>query len=74
MPRLKLVSAKELAEILSVSVRHVWRMKGAGKLPAFVRMGKAIRWRLDDIERFIAWGCPSRKEYEAKLKVQGVKQ
>ena len=44
-----LVKAKELAEMLSVSTRHIWRMKAAGKLPRAFEIGHCVRWKLLDI-------------------------
>jgi predicted DNA-binding transcriptional regulator AlpA len=63
-----LVNANELARMLSVSVRHVWRMKAGGKLPKAVWIGGCVRWRMDDIGLFIEMGCPSQKEFETRKK------
>ena len=60
-----LVKAKELAQMLSVSERHVWRMKSAGKLPKPVTVGGCVRWVLADIELFLSMGCPAQKQFEA---------
>lgn len=61
-----LVNANELAKMLSVSVRHLWRMKAMGKLPKPVNIGGCVRWRLEEIGLFIEMGCPSVKEFEAR--------
>ena len=61
-----LVSAKELAEMLSISQRHLWRMKSAGKLPKPIKFGRCVRWMMSDIESFLAMGCPSVREFEAR--------
>ena len=63
-----LVKAKELAEMLSVSPRHIWRMKAAGKLPKAIEIGHCVRWKLLDITNWLAMGCPSMKEFEANQK------
>jgi predicted DNA-binding transcriptional regulator AlpA len=60
----QLLSAKQLAKLLSTSVRSVWRYRSANALPMPVRVGGAIRWRLSDIEKWISMGCPNRKEFE----------
>lgn len=65
-----LVKADELAKMLSVSVRHIWRMKAMGKLPKTVSVGGCVRWLLADIQLFLNLGCPSCKEFEA-LKAAG---
>jgi excisionase family DNA binding protein len=48
----QLLSAKELAEILSLSVRTIWRLRSAGKLPKPLVIGGSIRWRQSDIEQW----------------------
>lgn len=50
----------DVARVLNVSTRHVWRLHDAGKLPAAVRLGKAVRWPRVLIEAWIADGCPAR--------------
>jgi predicted DNA-binding transcriptional regulator AlpA len=41
------VSAKVLARLLGVSLRQVWRLNSAGKLPRPIRLGGSVRWRRD---------------------------
>ena len=54
-----LLDAKALAEKLSISKATVWRMRDAGKLPRPVRLGSCVRWRLTDVECWLADGCPA---------------
>lgn len=57
---LGMIDAKKLAELLGTSLRHVWRMRSAMRLPTPVTLGKKLtRWRLSDIKQWIADGCPS---------------
>jgi len=51
------ISAKELAELLSLSPRTVWRYRSAGKLPKPVCVGASIRWKLSDITLFLKCDC-----------------
>jgi predicted DNA-binding transcriptional regulator AlpA len=53
-----LLSAEKLAQILGISIRTLWRLRAAGKLPVPIRLGGSVRWRLADIEAWIAAGCP----------------
>ncbi|ADG68471.1 Prophage CP4-57 regulatory [Planctopirus limnophila DSM 3776] len=53
-----LATAESVASMLSISLRTLWRMRSAGKLPAPVRVGKSTRWRVSDIQEWIAAGCP----------------
>lgn len=59
-----LVTAKELAEMLSVSPRHIWRMKASEKLPRVIEIGNCVRWKLVDISDWLAMGCPETREFE----------
>lgn len=63
-----LVKAKELAEMLSVSTRHIWRMRASDKLPRAIEIGNCVRWKLLDITNWLAMGCPSMKKFEATQK------
>ena len=63
--RLRLINANELADILGISMRHLWRMKAAGELPKPVHLRNSVRWVLSDIERWLSMGCPSKTKFEA---------
>lgn len=52
-----LLSARQVAEMLNISTRTLWRLKSAGKLPAAIRIGKCIRWRREDLNTWIEEGC-----------------
>ena len=56
-----LIPAAEVAHLLNISKRTLWRLLSAGKLPAPVRLGNAVRWRRDEIEQWISQGCPSSR-------------
>jgi predicted DNA-binding transcriptional regulator AlpA len=53
-----LITAMELGQLLQVSTRTLWRLRSAGELPQPVRLGGAVRWRLDEVRKWIADGCP----------------
>jgi excisionase family DNA binding protein len=55
---LLLLSARTLADRLGVSLRTLWRLRAARKLPTPVKIGGSIRWRADDIDDWIRTGCP----------------
>ena len=55
---MSLITAKALAEMLSISVRTVWRLRSAGKLPQPVTVGSSsIRWKWSDVQLFIECDC-----------------
>jgi predicted DNA-binding transcriptional regulator AlpA len=59
-----LVTAAELAEMLRVSKRTLWRQVSARQVPQPVRIGAAVRWRLEEIKKWIADGCPTPERRE----------
>ncbi len=54
-----LIPASEVARLLGISKRTLWRLLSVGKLPAPIRLGNNVRWRLDEVEQWILLGCPS---------------
>ena len=64
--RTSLLTAKQLARYMNVSLRHVRRLDSAGKLPKPVRLGHSVRWPISEIEKFIEMGCPNRRDFETR--------
>lgn len=62
----KLLRAADVGRIINCSKRSVYRYCSSGRIPAPVRIGGAIRWRLSDIELFLRWDCPNREEFEIR--------
>ena len=54
-----LLSADRVAAALDISVRTLWRLRAAGKLPAPVKIGGSVRWRYEEITLWIEAGCPN---------------
>ena len=51
----RLLTVRELASTLAVSVRSVWRMSATGQLPPPLRLGpKTVCWRLADVREYLA--------------------
>jgi excisionase family DNA binding protein len=48
-----------VAAKLECSTRHVYRLRDAAKMPAPRKLGALLRWDLDEIDQWIAAGCPS---------------
>jgi predicted DNA-binding transcriptional regulator AlpA len=59
-----LIDAEGLAKILMVTVRHVRRMDAGGDLPAPIRLGRLVRWRRDEILKWLAADCPDRMKWK----------
>lgn len=62
----RLLRVRDVARLLAISVRGVWRLAGMGQIPLPVKVGGSTRWRAVDIHRLIAGtGCqPSLTESE----------
>lgn len=68
-PKPLAVGAAELGKLLGLGLRTVRSMDSAGRLPRPIRLGGSVRWRLDEIEAWLAAGAPNRDEWEA---LQGI--
>ena len=53
-----LITAEELAAMMNVSTRTLWRWLSSGKLIEPVRIGGTSRWRREEVLQWIADGCP----------------
>ena len=53
----ELLTIRELAKVLKLSPRSIWRLVKNHQLPVPVRIGGSIRWRAEDIIRWINDGC-----------------
>jgi prophage regulatory protein len=54
MADVAVVSVREVAELLGVNARTVWRMAQRGELPAPIRLGeRVVRWRLSDLREHL---------------------
>jgi excisionase family DNA binding protein len=55
----RLITVKELAEMLAISTRHVYRLLDSGQLPKPLKLGAAIRWDSATICNWLESGAPS---------------
>ena len=53
MPESELLTVTEVAVMLGISTRTVWRRVSAGGLPKPIQMGGLTKWRRAEIEEFI---------------------
>ena len=60
------VDARRLAKLLDAGVRTVRTWDAAGKLPAPIRLGGKVVWRVDEIRDWLAAGAPRRDEWNAR--------
>jgi hypothetical protein len=61
-----LVTGSQAASLFSKSLR-TWRSwDAAGLIPSPVRIGRSKLWSLEELNLWVASGCPHRKEWEAR--------
>ena len=63
-----LMDPEDLALELRISIRSIWRRASDGQIPRPIRIGRATRWRRDEIEAWIAAGCPDGEQWESSRK------
>jgi len=50
MAEVTLLTVRQVAELLGVHTRSVWRMAQTGEIPAPIRLSeRVVRWRLSDL-------------------------
>jgi predicted DNA-binding transcriptional regulator AlpA len=54
-----LVAAKDACQLAGVSPATWWRLRAADKIPAPVRLGGRVLWRVEELKAWIAAGCPA---------------
>jgi predicted DNA-binding transcriptional regulator AlpA len=60
-----LVTAKQASALCGKSIR-TWRAWDAtGKIPQPIRIGRSIFWRPQELQAWVAAGCPERAVWEA---------
>ena len=69
----KLLTAKAVSEMLSLSKRQIFRLNSCGKMPAPLRIGGSVRWANSTIQSWIDMGCPDRQTFEAMQQTGGEK-
>lgn len=49
-----LLTVQDMADLLCLSTREVWRREAAGQIPAAVRLGrKTVRWKGSEVEAYM---------------------
>src|SRR5262245_22929557 len=65
-----LVPAAEASRICGISEASWYRLKAGGKTPLPVRLGGRVLWRVEELRRWCAAGCPDRRSWEALQSAQ----
>ncbi|APW58644.1 helix-turn-helix transcriptional regulator [Paludisphaera borealis] len=54
-----LICAVDVARMMGVSERTLWRLVSAGRVPTPLRIGRNTRWRAGEVRDWIERGCPA---------------
>ena len=60
------VDARRLGKLLSCGLRTVRTWDAGGKLPAPIRIGGRVVWRVEEIRAWLDAGAPNRAEWEVR--------
>jgi predicted DNA-binding transcriptional regulator AlpA len=60
----KVIGVIEAATTLGISCRSWRRLVDAGLAPQPVRLGRRVLWRVDELDAWLAAGCPSIENLE----------
>jgi predicted DNA-binding transcriptional regulator AlpA len=58
-PADEVYTAKDLARMLRISERTVWRMRDSGRLPKPLQFRHVLRWPRAVVDDWLARGCPA---------------
>jgi predicted DNA-binding transcriptional regulator AlpA len=64
------VPASAAAALFGLSERAWWRAHSAGKVPLPIRIGRACRWRLDELEAWARAGAMPRDRWQEMKEAQ----
>ena len=67
-PNIISVPASGVAQMLSISERHVRKLHAEGKIPRPISLGRCVRWNVSELEQWHAAGAPSRDQWEQSCK------
>jgi excisionase family DNA binding protein len=60
LPPAATYDVRDLAALLRLSVRQVWRLSDSGKLPKPFRFGRAVRWSRAVVDKWLESGAAPR--------------
>jgi predicted DNA-binding transcriptional regulator AlpA len=66
-----LVPAAAASRLCGVSEASWYRLKSRGKVPLPVRLGGRVLWRVDELRRWCAAGCPDLRTWQALENANG---
>jgi len=53
----RLLDVNAVAQLLSCSTRHVYRLADSGQMPRPRKLGALVRWDREELEKWLSDGC-----------------
>lgn len=63
-----LISAKEAAKMLSISLAFFYSQHNSGKIPAPRKLGRRSLWSVQELKDWDKAGCPERIKWQSQTK------
>ena len=58
-----LIHSREAAKLLGISERTLWGMSHAEETPSPIRIGRNVRWSIEELRAWTRNGCPPRSRW-----------
>ena len=55
----RLLDVNTVAQLLSCSTRHIYRLADSGRMPRPRKLGALVRWDRIELEKWLADDCPA---------------
>jgi predicted DNA-binding transcriptional regulator AlpA len=59
-----LIDTPTLSKLLKMSASLIWKMEHDSRMPSAVRVGRSVRWGLEEIQAWVKAGCPERAKWK----------
>lgn len=63
-----LLTDKQAAKTLNISIAHFRNLDNSGQIPKSVRLGKSVRWSTAELREFVAARCPDRIAWQQRCR------
>jgi len=58
-----LIHSRDAAKLLGISERTLWGMSHAEETPSPIRIGRNVRWSIEELRAWTRYGCPPRSRW-----------
>jgi predicted DNA-binding transcriptional regulator AlpA len=58
-----LLDTKQVAKLLSIGERTLWRHANSGRVLKPIKVGSAVRWNARELRQWVEAGCPTHEKW-----------